>query len=219
MKAILFSFPLACLLLSVYIDNGQEKHKQEQKVYDFKKGDIVIKPNHNWLPGTTFFEGGNKAGHAVIVLEDANDTNLVSLLKKTIVFESNARDVPEPDQLRRIDALEAGRKPGDPYSTFSENNKNGRYRLRPNLKPQQVDSIINFIVSRDKDISQWRSIKQFKTQPDYHINQNWYCTLIIWQAYYNILGIDLDANKGLIVYPNDILNSPFFSVEGSITRF
>jgi hypothetical protein len=207
-----FFASLLFLFSGAFISAGQE-------VSDFKRGDIIIKPNHNWLPGTTFFEGGRGFGHAAIVLGDAKDTNTENLLKKTIIFESHARDVAEPDQLRRIEAYKTGKTMDDSNLSFSGFYKGHRYRLRPNLPKQQIDSIINFIVSHDDDISRWRSVKQYKSQPDYHTNHHWYCTLIIWQAYYDILGIDLDANKGLVVYPNDILNCSFFSGKGSITRF
>jgi uncharacterized protein YycO len=41
----------------------------------------------------------------------------------------------------------------------------------------------------------------------------WYCSLLIWQAFYDVLGIDIDANQGVYVYPNDLINSPYFNDE------
>lgn len=35
----------------------------------------------------------------------------------------------------------------------------------------------------------------------------WYCSKLVWAAYYSVFGIDLDADEGYIVYPRDILNS------------
>lgn len=36
----------------------------------------------------------------------------------------------------------------------------------------------------------------------------WYCSKLIWAAYYSVFGIDLDSDGGYIVYPRDILRSP-----------
>jgi uncharacterized protein YycO len=38
----------------------------------------------------------------------------------------------------------------------------------------------------------------------------WYCSHLIWQAFYSVLNIDLDPNGGVIVYPNDLIVSPYF---------
>jgi uncharacterized protein YycO len=38
----------------------------------------------------------------------------------------------------------------------------------------------------------------------------WYCSLLIWEAFYTVAGIDLDSNGGLMVYPNDLIASPYF---------
>jgi hypothetical protein len=199
---ILFAFLLIQLIWTPVLQqaNGQ--------VFNFKRGDLIIKPNHNWLPGTTFFAGGRGFGHAAIVLEDASDTSLVDLLRKTIIFESHARDVEPVDQVRKTLALKDGANLAESNLYFSEYYMGQRYRLRPNLTTLQIDSIINFIIAHDNDVSSWRSVKKYKNQtgPGHH----WYCTLIIWQAYYDILGVDLDDNQGLIVFPNDILNSPYF---------
>jgi hypothetical protein len=211
---IISIFSIMILLLSFVAGQAQVK----SQVYDFKRGDILIKPNHNWLPGTTFFEGGRGFGHAAIVLEDARDTNLVELLKKTTIFESHARDVAVPDQIRKIPAFKEGDSPGESNLYFSEYYKGNRYRLRPNLTSIQIDSIIGFITAHDEDISSWRSVKKYNAQTDFS-ERHWYCTLIIWQAYFDILKVDLDANQGLIVFPNDILNSPFFSKPENISRF
>jgi uncharacterized protein YycO len=36
---------------------------------------------------------------------------------------------------------------------------------------------------------------------------------LIWQAFYDVLGIDIDANGGVYVHPNDLINSPYFKDE------
>jgi hypothetical protein len=45
--------------------------------------------------------------------------------------------------------------------------------------------------------------------PNDPLSDSWYCTEIIWAAYYN-QGIDIDSNGGSIVLPIDIHMSPLF---------
>lgn len=45
------------------------------------------------------------------------------------------------------------------------------------------------------------SLSTSKTSVGYY-----YCSKIIWQAYYNALGVDLDSDGGYWVFPNDLLN-------------
>ena len=45
--------------------------------------------------------------------------------------------------------------------------------------------------------------------PNDPLSDSWYCTEIIWAAYYN-QGIDIDSNGGTIVIPIDIHMSPLF---------
>ena len=48
------------------------------------------------------------------------------------------------------------------------------------------------------------------TRDNWADNTHWYCSLIIWQAVLYVTGIDLDANGGYFVYPNDLVASPYF---------
>jgi hypothetical protein len=186
------------------------------KLTDLEPGDILVKPNMNWFPGSSMVNGGRGFGHAVLVIEGGKDTNTMNLLEKIRIFESQARHVPESFQLRSA----SGFLDGDDFrfanTTFGMQNAGFRYRLRFDLTPSQRDSIIKFVMAQDQDSSSWRSLKRIRTNikgnrtETLEDKKTWYCSLLIWEAFYQVLGVDLDPNGGLIVFPNDLISSPYF---------
>ena len=39
----------------------------------------------------------------------------------------------------------------------------------------------------------------------------WYCSKLMWRGYYDVLGVDIDNDGGYFCFPDDILNSRYFS--------
>jgi hypothetical protein len=195
-----------------------EKIKLHDGEIEIKRGDILVKANHNLLIGSSFVEGGSTFGHAAIVLEGGNDTNVINLLKRTTIFESHAQDVPNKHQIRKIKAYQESDSRDSICLSFSDKYLGGRFLLRANLSEDQIEKIIQFITDQDQGTSSWRATKNYN-KINNNSPRNYYCTLIIWQAFHNVFGEDIDVNKGLIVYPNDIINSPLFSEKGTILRF
>lgn len=193
----------------------------DQHLTELQPCDILVKPNLNIIPGTTHADGGMLFGHAALIIRGAADTNETALLAKAITFESQARDVPGEYQLRQIAAY----LPGEDYrlanNNFSPERLGNLYRLRMDLTDVQREAIITFILNKDNDLSSYRAMKRFthetdsmRTLPSSGINpEYWYCSLLIWQAFYDVLGIDIDANQGVYVHPNDLINSPYFNDE------
>jgi hypothetical protein len=183
------------------------------KVTEFRPGDILVKANHNWLPGTAQVFGGKGFGHAALVIEGAQDTDILRLLQKTIVFESHSRDVPPEYQLRKVPAYLPGEDFRYAAVTFGPHNLGYCYRLRTGLSQMQISQLIDFVTALDNGTSCWRAQKRFskndasKKFPD---GGSWYCSLLIWQAFYTLFDIDLDPNGGVMVYPNDIITGKYF---------
>ncbi|WP_319499865.1 hypothetical protein [uncultured Draconibacterium sp.] len=183
-------------------------YAQDNASFEFKRGDILVKPNNNWLPGTEFVENGNNFGHAVIVLKGAKGDNVEELLKEIVVFESHSRDVSEEYQIREVRGFVEGADWRISNDSFKPKNAGKRYRLRAELPPEKMDAVIEYILAQDNDVSSWRSIKNTSNvAKDKHY---WYCTLILYQAFKDVLGIDLDANGGLVVFPNDVIRNSLF---------
>lgn len=181
---------------------------------ELRAGDILVKPNTNLLPGSAMVFGGRGFGHAVLVIKGAQDTNTMNLLKKVRIFESQARDVPPNFELRSSPGFQDGSDFRFANTTFGMQNEGYRYRLRFGLTPAQCDSIVAFVLRQDADVSCWRSQKQFagKNGNDTISGDKsvWYCSLLIWEAFYKVLGVDLDPNGGIMVFPNDLIASPYF---------
>jgi hypothetical protein len=212
-------------------NSGQEKEADVSKqrftnlsdipfldeLHDLKRCDLIVKSNDNWRPGTTYVEGGSTWGHVMIVLEDYTGKTTDEVLRNTLVFESNSLPIPKEFQLRKIHAYTPGKDLNMSSFSFGLKFQGNRFRLRMALTDVQKDSIIAFILRQDDRTSSWRSVKRYcHKQKEQFIDTNvyekktWYCSLLVWQTFQNVLGIDLDANQGLIVFPNDIINSPYF---------
>lgn len=183
---------------------------------ELEPGDILVKPNMNWFPGTEMVMGGRGFGHAVLVIEGGKDSNSMRLLEKVKIFESQARDVPENYELRSAPGFLEGTDFRFANITFGMQNAGFRYRLRFDLTSAQRDSIIQFVLAQNQDVSSWRSLKRLRTKAS-GVNAEsiedkkvWYCSLLIWEAFYQVLGVDLDPNGGIMVFPNDLIASPYF---------
>lgn len=180
---------------------------------ELRRGDILVKPNHNWLPGTAWVKGGSGFGHALIVIDGAIGENSEEVLKKSVIFESHSRPVPPEFELRTAKAYQPGTDYRHDNISFAPVKAGFRYRLRSQLSEEQIDSVLVFIIGQDNGLSSWRAQKKYVGH-DELTNTNyqtyWYCSHLIWQAFYSVLNIDLDPNGGVMVYPNDLIASPFF---------
>lgn len=180
---------------------------------DLRRGDILVKPNHNWLPGTAWIYGGSGFGHVLIVVEGAIGENCEEVLKKSVIFESHSRPVPPEFELRTAKAYQPGTDYRYDNISFAPAKAGYRYRLRPQLKEEQIDSVIAFIIGQDNGLSSWRAQKKYVGHAELTNKRHqtyWYCSHLIWQAFYSVLNIDLDPNGGVFVYPNDLIVSPLF---------
>lgn len=220
MKKIGIHFFFFCLLLSS-CSSSKKSNSLELKddwTFDFindtlieltelQPCDILVKPNHNWLYGTSFVTGGSGFGHAMLVIKGAEGVNALDVLQNAEVFESIAKELPDEYQLRKSPAFYYSDNAKLNNTTFGEQNATFRYRLRFPLTQSQKDSIISFVLRQNNGISSWRSQKDFQSGSK---KETWYCSLLIWEAFYNVLGIDIDSNGGLMIYPNDLITSSYF---------
>lgn len=191
-------------------------------INELRRGDIIVKPNVNLLPGTSFIEGGWGYGHAAIVTVGARQHHPDSLLAAAMIFESHARPVHRVHQLREVPGYIISTDPVLHNDNFGPEYTGHRYRLRLNIPETQIDSVIAFVRSQKGSYSSWNAMKRFPGIP--HIEQlvkdgkrenwadntHWYCSLLVWLAVLYVTGFDLDPNGGYYVYPNDLIASPYF---------
>lgn len=188
-------------------------------IHDLRRGDIIVKPNLNIFPGTSFINNGVGFGHAALVVSDYSHENMDSLLAGVVIIESIAKDVPVEFQVREIRGLVKNKSAAFNNTNFNSRYQGNRYRLRLALTENQIDSIIAFAKAQKMDYSAWNSTKSFRNDSTFSAtsqrknwadNNSWYCSLLVWQSVYYVTHIDLDPNHGYMVYPNDLINSTFF---------
>jgi len=188
--------------------------------FSLKRGDVLIRPNFDWLPGSYPINAGRMFGHAAIVTEDVSGNSIDEVLAKAsiieaVVFDQKTRSFifDKKEQVRETKAI----------ISFGARFKGIRYRLRMNLTDQQTDHLLRFLKNQLDGRYSVFTVKKFADpDPEKKIalrNSNWHCASIVWQAYYQVTGVDIDENEGFVVYPSDIIASKYFDLPGGRTRF
>ena len=181
---------------------------------DFEAGDIIVKPNNNWLPGTSAVESDLNYGfgHTVLVINSKNKSeNRVETMMNTTIMEATSRIIPRPFQVRTTKLLLRSKDSCQVNDSFDEAFRGNRYRLRLKLTATQKKELFTFVQKQNEDYFSWRSLKNIHSNKQLHDNRSWYCSLLVWYSFYQTIGIDLDVNQGWYVYPNDLINSPYFA--------
>jgi len=237
-RAMLLKYPLIYFLLIIAILTFcNEKHPElfdfsdknnvidhcVEGVIELRPGDILVRPNLSFLPGSAIVPEGAGFGHAAIVTSYYIHDNPDSLLANTTIIESIAKDVPAAYQVREIKALAQSKIMAFRNLNFDNKYSGNRYRLRLNVPQSAIDSIIEFARSQKGKLSTWSVPKRYEghyyatelvnrgLRKDWSDNTHWYCSLLVWQAVLKYTGINLDVNDGYIVYPNDLIASPVFN--------
>lgn len=181
--------------------------------FEFKRGDILIRPNWKWWPGSISIPGGRIYGHVGVVVEGATGNNAEEALKKACIVEALFFDQKTKrflfntdDQLRKESA----------WVSFGSKFKGIRYRLRTSLSPQETDSICNFLCSQ---LDARYNILSLKSKQLHLSNENnikisrrsWQCATLTWTAFYFIANKDIDGNGGILTFPSDIIGSDVFN--------
>jgi hypothetical protein len=190
-------------------------------ISDLKPGDILIKPNVGFLPGSSFVPNGRLFGHAAIVITGYKNDNIDTLLSHVKIVEAIARDVPPSYQVREISGYVVDKNLAKNSTSFGPDYAGNRYRLRMRISQNQIDSIIAFVLDQKKDLFYWNAMKSFpddippegSTRKNWADNSDWYCTLLIWQAVFYVTSIDLDMNGGYQVFPNDMILNKYFDIQ------
>lgn len=214
---------ITCLLINqkigAYYSPRYNEHitNSSDTIFDLQKGDILIRPNWEW-PGSVPIQGGRKYGHVGIVTQAATGKDVEDALKKAKVVEALFFDQKtrkflfnKEDQIREEIA----------WISFGKKFEGIRYRLRLDIEDSTKDSICQFAIQQLDCKYNIFSLKNSKKEYNHQKNERktWHCATLTWQAYYSTCGVDIDANKGILVYPSDIIASPAFDRDNGRVRF
>jgi hypothetical protein len=190
--------------------------------FNLKKGDILVRPNWSWLPGSFPLAGGQKFGHVAIVTEDMSGNTPDEVLSKTRVIEALFYDQATRRFLfRKDDQIREGKA----ITAFGNRFKGSRYRLRTNLTSNQTEDLIRFLRNQlDGGYNILSFKKQYTSATEnqkklQNLRQDWQCATLTWEAYFLATGLDIDSNEGWFIYPSDIIASKNFDLPGGRLRF
>ena len=220
---------LLILIIAVYVivnkrmGSSAAVFDEKNGEFTLQPGDILARPNLNWLPGSSKVPSGRKFGHASIIIRGASGKSPEEALQKAFVVEAVLFDqatrkfvFDEEKQVRLTPAL----------ISFDKRFSGIRYRLRMRLDPQQQQMLLLFLEAqtgkcRYKVFSNMPNCPEEKVQTDSRPAEDcgWNCATLVWYSLCHAAGINVDDNQGTFVYPNDIINSPLFNSSEGRLRF
>lgn len=189
---------------------------QENTFFELKKGDILLRPNSDNLPGSITIPYGRMYGHAAIVTEGAKGRTINEALKKAKVVEALFFDqATRKFQWKKTNQI----REGSAIVSFGNRFKGIRFRLRTDITSEQADEMVWFAKNQLDGGYNILSLKRKESNLGEIKNENWHCATLVWDAYYHTMGIDLDANGGIFIYPSDIIANPVFNNPDGRIRF
>jgi hypothetical protein len=193
-------------------------------LFRLEPGDLLVRPNWNFLPGTTRVEGGRNFGHLAVVVQGAQGKSVGEVLQKALVIEALLFD----QKSRRFifGSSEIVRKTAAATS-FGERFTGKRYLLRMPLTPAEQQRLVSFLTSQleddrytvlsfKRDFTGTPGSREARLEAD---RDRWNCTTLAWYAFRYATGRDIDANGGVLIYPNDIIRCSLFDPPALRIRF
>jgi hypothetical protein len=147
-----------------------------------------------------------------------DETLKKALVVEAVIFDQATRTFifDSKNQVRKVPAI----------ISFGKRFKGIRYRLRINLTQQQQQSFSMFLEPQ-VGISDY-NLFSLKKKPGIQktgLNKirktkgNWNCATLAWFSVLSLANIDIDNNKGFLVYPNDLICSSYFKSPEGLIRF
>lgn len=188
----------------------------ENTYFELKKGDLLVRPNSDNLPGSVKIPYGRMYGHVALVTEGASGNTITETLEKTKVvealfFDQATRQLQwsRKNQIREEKAI----------VSFGKRFTGIRFRLRTDLTGKQADEMVRFVRNQLDGGYNILSLKKKDQNTGELKNEDWHCATLVWQAYFLALGTDIDANGGIFIYPSDIIANHIFNFPEGRVRF
>lgn len=210
--AVIVLLLLVYIIINKRIGFATPLFDAKKEKFTLEAGDILVRPNLNWLPGSSKVTSGRNFGHVAIVVKGAEENTLEETLKKArvieaVIFDQETRTFifDTQKQIRIAPAL----------VSFGKRFEGIRYRLRMNLNDQQKQDIIGFLSQKVST----GSYSLFSNKVTLEKKEIWNCATLTWYAIIINSAIDIDCNKGSLVYPNDFIRSTYFNSRAGRIRF
>jgi hypothetical protein len=226
--ALICSLICICILFAYRYSNSSQKNfsvlqLSENDSITFEVGDLLVRPNWPWLPGSCSVENGRKYGHVAIVTQYASGKTIDEALENAKVIEALFFDqATRKFQIHKKDQIREGKA----SVSFGKRFKGIRYRLRMNLSEEQKEKMITFLRNQlDGGYNILSVKKHFDSKDENEMmmqnikNESWHCATLVWEAYFMSTCTDIDANEGNLVYPSDLIASKYFDLPDGRIRF
>lgn len=188
----------------------------ENTFFELKKGDLLVRPNSDNLPGSIAIPYGRMYGHVAIVTEGASGNTITETLEKTKVvealfFDQATRQLQwnKQNQIREEKAI----------VSFGKRFTGIRFRLRTKLTCKQANEMVRFARNQLDGGYNILSLKKKDQNNNELENEDWHCATLVWQAYFLALETDIDSNGGIFIYPSDIIANQIFNSDEGRIRF
>jgi hypothetical protein len=117
-------------------------YNEKNGEFTLQTGDILARPNFNWLPGSSYVSLGRKLGHVAIVVKGATGNRPEEALQNAMVVEACIYDqatrsfiINREKQVRLAPAI----------ISFGNRFSGIRYRLRMPIDKQQQEELVFFL--------------------------------------------------------------------------
>ena len=121
-----------------------------------------------------------------------NHVAIVTDAARGILVESTAEVPSDKPGVRSID-----------WKTFASNYVHvGIVRVK-GAQPNQLARVIRWVEERKGKPYRWPIIMGLDTTDE----SRFYCSQLVWLAYKNVLNMDLDSDKGVLIFPDDLYDS------------
>lgn len=196
---------------------------KRDSLFSLKRGDILVRANWPWLPGSCEVDGGKNYGHVAIVTDGYTGSDITEVLEKSTVIEALFFDqVTRKLQFKR----DAQIRETKAIISFGKRFEGRRYRLRAQLDSAVIDSMILFLRNQlDFGYSVFSSKVRFENDNEKRAlikgdkNVRWNCATLTWEAFFITAGMDIDSNGGSVIYPSDIIPANHFNAPSGRIRF
>lgn len=177
----------------IIISKNMKNKKEKKSNQEWKNYHKEIKNLNWWAADIAFAPNGSKDGRSF------DHVGLVDVDKKSgdkSIIDANLKDDDgRPNGVYRENDIQYWARNYDRVDAYyytGLHNSDSHYKIR-----KYIVGFANSEIGKSYDIASSK-------KKSYSKSDTYYCSLLIWKAYIVAIGVDLDADGGLFVFPRDI---------------